>query len=45
LGVRLGLYLNARFTDKWFNRFIYTLLFFTSIQLITGQSLISWLTT
>jgi len=27
VGVRVGVYLNGRFSDKWFNRFIYTLLF------------------
>jgi len=41
VGVRLGLYLNKRFNDIWFNRFIYTLLFFTGLQLISGRSIIS----
>jgi uncharacterized protein len=41
LGVRLGLYLNRRFTDIWFNRVIYTLLLLTGIELILGQSVIS----
>jgi hypothetical protein len=40
LGVRLGIYLNGRFTDKWFNRLIYTLLALTGIQLILGQNLL-----
>jgi uncharacterized membrane protein YfcA len=40
LGVRLGIYLNGRFTDKWFNRFIYSLLFLTGVQLILGRSLL-----
>lgn len=40
LGVRLGIYLNGRFTDKWFNRLIYTLLFLTGFQLILGRSLL-----
>jgi hypothetical protein len=40
LGVRLGIYLNGRFTDKWFNRLIYSLLFLTGIQLILGRSLL-----
>jgi uncharacterized protein len=40
LGVRLGIYLNGRFTDKWFNRLIYSLLFLTGIQLIMGRSLL-----
>jgi uncharacterized membrane protein YfcA len=43
VGVRLGLYLNRRFTDVWFSRVIYTLLFFTSVQLLTGQNIISLL--
>jgi uncharacterized membrane protein YfcA len=41
VGVRLGLILNRRFTDIWFNRVVYTLLLLTGIQLILGQSLIS----
>lgn len=41
LGVRLGLYLNRRFTDIWFNRVIYTLLLLTGIELILGQSMVS----
>lgn len=40
LGVRLGIYLNGRFSDKWFNRLIYSLLFLTGIQLILGRSLL-----
>ena len=44
LGVRLGLYLNRRFTDVWFTRVIYVLLFFTAIQLLSGQNLITLLT-
>ena len=40
LGVRAGLYLNSRFTDKWFNRLIYILLFFTGIQLMLGKNLL-----
>jgi uncharacterized membrane protein YfcA len=33
-GVRLGIHLNRRFNDTWFNRVIYALLFFTGWQLI-----------
>ncbi len=44
LGVRLGLYLNRRFTDIWVTRVIYVLLFFTAIQLLSGQNLIALLT-
>lgn len=42
LGVRLGIYLNGRFTDKWFNRLIYTLLFLTGVQLILGKNLLDF---
>ncbi len=42
-GVKLGIYLNKRFTDVWFNRVVYTVLFFTGIQLVLGRSLISLL--
>jgi hypothetical protein len=41
VGVKLGISLNRRFTDLWFNRFVYALLFVTGIQLILGRSLIS----
>jgi len=43
LGVKLGVYLNGRFTDKWFNRLIYTLLFLTGTQLIIGKNLLQFL--
>lgn len=43
IGVILGIYLNKRFTDLWFNRVIYTVLLLTGIQLIFGSSLISLL--
>lgn len=43
VGVRLGIWLNQRFTDRWFNRFIYTFLFLTGLQLLTGQSLLTLL--
>lgn len=43
VGVKVGIYLNGRFTDKWFNRLVYTLLFFTGIQLIAGKSLLALL--
>ena len=43
VGVRLGLYLNRNFTDTWFNRLIYTLLFLTGLQLILGKSLVELL--
>jgi hypothetical protein len=41
-GVRLGIYLNRHFTDRWFNRIVYTLLFVTGLELVTGRSLVSW---
>jgi uncharacterized membrane protein YfcA len=38
IGVRLGIYLNQSFSDVWFNRVIYTILFFTGLDLIwSGQ--------
>ncbi|NKB68741.1 MAG: TSUP family transporter [Candidatus Latescibacteria bacterium] len=40
MGVRLGLYLNRRFTDLWFNRVVYTVLFLTGLQLVLGHSLL-----
>jgi len=40
MGVRLGVYLNKRFSDIWFNRIIYSVLFITGIQLILGQNLL-----
>jgi uncharacterized membrane protein YfcA len=41
VGVRLGIYLNKRFNDLWFNRVVYALLLVTGIELITERSLIS----
>ncbi len=38
-GVRLGVFLNQRFSDVWFNRIVYGLLVLTSIQLITNKFL------
>lgn len=38
-GVRLGVFLNQRFTDKWFTRFIYAFLFLTGMELLTGWNL------
>jgi uncharacterized protein len=40
VGVVLGIYLNKRFNDVWFNRIIYTLLLLTGVQLIIGKSLL-----
>lgn len=36
LGVRLGVFLNQRFNEKWFTRLIYAFLFITGLQLLTG---------
>jgi len=39
-GVRLGVFLNKRFTDKWFTRFVYAFLFMTGMELLTGSNLV-----
>ncbi|MBV7330453.1 sulfite exporter TauE/SafE family protein [Chloroflexi bacterium TSY] len=39
LGVRLGIYLNGRVDEQWFNRIVYTLLFLTGLQLASGRNL------
>ncbi|MCO5197293.1 MAG: sulfite exporter TauE/SafE family protein [Anaerolineae bacterium] len=41
IGVRLGIWLNHHFTDVWFNRVVYVLLFVTAVQLILGESIIA----
>lgn len=43
VGVQIGIFLNRRFTDLWFNRVIYVLLFLTGLELVTGRSLVSLL--
>jgi uncharacterized membrane protein YfcA len=43
VGVRLGLYLNHRVTEKWFNAVIYFFLLLAAIQLISGRSIVSLL--
>ncbi|MEC9381197.1 MAG: sulfite exporter TauE/SafE family protein [Candidatus Latescibacterota bacterium] len=35
VGVRLGIWLNARFTDSWFNRAVYVILVVTGIRLVS----------
>jgi len=40
LGVWLGIFLNHRFTDCWFTRFVYGFLCLTGVQLLTGWSLV-----
>jgi uncharacterized membrane protein YfcA len=41
VGVMLGVYLNRRFSDIWFNRVVYVLLFITGLELISGRSLVT----
>ncbi len=41
VGVRLGIYLNRRFTDLWFNRVVYTILFLTGVQLVLGKNIVA----
>lgn len=43
LGTRLGVWLNQRVSELWFNRVIYAILVLVSVQLILGQSLIGLL--
>lgn len=40
LGVKFGIFLNRRFTDVWFNRIVYAVLFLTGVQLILGRSFV-----
>ncbi|MCB0145938.1 MAG: sulfite exporter TauE/SafE family protein, partial [Caldilineaceae bacterium] len=43
LGVRLGIFLNGKVNETWFNRVVYTLLFLTGLELVSGQSLLGLL--
>jgi len=43
LGVQLGVWLNRRFSDKYFNRVIYALLLLTGIELVSGVNVVNWL--
>jgi len=43
IGTRLGVWLNRRFSEVWFNRVVYVILFLVGIQLILGQSVIGLL--
>ena len=38
--VVLGIWLNRRFTDLWFNRLVYGILLLTGLQLVLGRSLL-----
>ena len=44
VGVKLGIYLNRRFTDLWFNRVVYFILTLMGAQLILGKNLLTLLT-
>ena len=41
IGVRLGVYLNKRFSELWFNRVVYSVLFLTGVQLLLGKNILS----
>jgi uncharacterized membrane protein YfcA len=41
VGVRMGVFLNKRFSEKWFNRLIYALLLLTGLELVSGRSIIN----
>jgi uncharacterized membrane protein YfcA len=43
LGVQLGVYLNRRFSDRWFTYVIYALLLLTGLELVSGRSVIHML--
>jgi uncharacterized membrane protein YfcA len=34
VGVRIGVYLNRHFSEKWFNRLVYSILFLSGLQLV-----------
>ena len=38
VGVKLGIFLNRRFTDLWFNRVVYGVLLLTGIHLLLGKN-------
>lgn len=40
VGVVVGIRLNRRFDPTWFNRVVYTLLFLTGVELVSGRSLV-----
>ena len=43
IGVKLGIYLNRRFSEVWFNRIVYGVLTITAVQLILGNSVLEML--
>jgi hypothetical protein len=44
VGVWLGIWLNRRMAQRWFERVVYTLLMLTGLQLVSGVNAIEWLT-
>ncbi len=40
IGVKLGIYLNGRFSEIWFNRLVYGLLLLTGLQLVLGTFIV-----
>jgi uncharacterized membrane protein YfcA len=40
VGVRLGLYMNNRVSQKWFDRVVYGVLFLSGLDLIGAQNLV-----
>jgi len=43
VGVKLGLYLNNRFSQKWFDRVVYGVLFLSGLQLLGVDKLVALL--
>ena len=43
VGVVLGIWLYRRFSDRWFNRLVYGILFITGLQLVLGRSMLEML--
>lgn len=43
VGVVVGIRLNRRFDPTWFNRVVYTLLFLTGVELVSGRSVLGLL--
>ncbi len=43
VGTQLGVWLNQRFSELWFNRAVYLILLLVGVQLILGQSVIALL--
>jgi len=41
VGVWLGIFLNKRFSERWFIRLVYAMLFLTGLELVSGRSIIN----